>query len=153
MVDHFTKYRWIVPLKDKKAENILIAFKKRFFTHNVPLSLQTDNGTEFKNSVLTEFCKQKKIKQIFGTPYNPQHQGAVEVFNRTVKDFLTVAKDHQRDKYNIEECLSDFHIYFNDRLHSTTKVAPYVAMVNVGDKELLKKLDKILLIGERVQNF
>ena len=27
MVDHFTKYGWIVPLKDKKAENILIAFK------------------------------------------------------------------------------------------------------------------------------
>ena len=73
MVDHFTKYGWIVPLKDKKAENILIAFKKWVTTHNVPLSLQTDNGTEFKNSLLTEFCKQMKIKQIFGTPYNPEH--------------------------------------------------------------------------------
>ena len=140
MVDHFTKYGWIVPLKDKKAENILIAFKKWVTTHNVPLSLQTDNGTEFKNSVLKEFCKQKKIKQIFGTPYNPQHQGAVEAFNRTVQDFLTMAKDHQREKYNIEECLSDFLIYYNDRVHSTTKVAPYVAMMNVGDKELLKKI-------------
>ena len=88
MVDHFTKYGSIVPLKDKKAEIILIAFKKLVTTHNVPLSLQTDNGTELKNSVLKEFCKQKKIKQIFGTPYNPQHQGAVEAFNRTVQDFI-----------------------------------------------------------------
>ena len=90
--------------------------------------------------MLKEFCKQKKIKQIFGTPYNPQHQGAVEAFNRTVQDFLTMAKDHQREKYNIDECLSDFLIYYNDRVHSTTKVAPYVAMMNVGDKEFLKKI-------------
>ena len=112
-------------------------FKKWVTTYNIPLSLQTDNGTEFNNSVLKEFCKQKKIKQIFGTPYNPQHQGAVEAFNRTFQDFLTMAKDHQREKYNIEECLCDFLIYYNVRVHSTTKVAPYVAMMNVGDKELL----------------
>ena len=64
-----------------------------------------------------------------------------------------MAKDHQREKYNIEECLSDILIYYNDRIHLTTKVASYVAMMNVGDKDLLKKLEKILLIGERVQNF
>ena len=64
-----------------------------------------------------------------------------------------MVKDHQREKYNIEECLSDNLIYYNDRVHSTTKVAPYVAMMNVGDKEFLKKLEKILLIGERVQKF
>ena len=28
MVDHFTKYGWIIPLNDKKAETILKAFKK-----------------------------------------------------------------------------------------------------------------------------
>ena len=56
-------------------------------------------------------------------PYNPQHQGAVEAFNRTVQDFLTMAKDHQREKYNIEECLIDFLIYYNDRVHITTKLA------------------------------
>ena len=90
--------------------------------------------------MLKEFCKQKKIKQIFGTPYNLQHQGAVEAFNRTVQDFLTMVKDHQREKYNIEDCLSDFLIYYNHRVHSTTKVASYVAMMNVGDKELYKKI-------------
>ena len=84
-----------------------------------------------KFSVLTEFCKQKNIKQIFGTPYNPQHQGVVEAFNRTVQDFLTMVKDHQREKYNIEECLSDFLIYYNEKVHSNIKVASYVAMMNV----------------------
>ena len=85
--------------------------------------------------------------------YNPQHQGTVKAFNWTVQDFLTMAKDHQREKYNIEECLSDFLIYYNDREHSKTKVAPHVAMMNVGNKELLKKLEKILLTREIVRKF
>ena len=103
--------------------------------------------------MLTEFYKQKNIKQIFETPYNPQHQGDVEAFNQTVKDFLTMIKDHQKEKYNIEECLRNFLIYYNDRVHSTTKVDPYVAMMNIGEKELLKKLEKILSTKERVQKF
>ena len=69
-------------------------------------------------------------------PYKSHHQGGVEVFNRTVQDFMTTAKDHQREKYTIFECISDFLIYYNDRIHSTTKVSPYVTMMNVGDKEL-----------------
>ena len=36
-----------------------------------------------------------------------------------------MVKDHRREKYNIEECLSDFLIYFHDRVHSTTKIAKY----------------------------
>ena len=84
---------------------------------------------------------------------NSQHQGAVEVFNRNAQDFLTMAKVHQREKYNIEERLSDFLIYYNGRVHSTTQVVPYVAMMNVGNKELLKKLKKILLIGDVVRKF
>ena len=127
------KHEWIVPLKNKKAENILIALKKWVTTHNVPLFLQTDNDTEFKNNALTKFCKQKNIMQIFGTPYNPKHQGVVETFNLTVQDFLTLTKDHQLEKYNIEEYLIDFLIYYNHRVYSTAKVAPYVE-----DKEQLK---------------
>ena len=49
MVDHFTKYGWIIPLKDKTAKNVLGAFKRCITT------LQTDNGTEFKNSIINQF--------------------------------------------------------------------------------------------------
>ena len=62
-------------------------------------------------------------------------------------------KGHQREKYNIEECLSNFLFYYNDRVHLMTKVAPYVAMMNARDKQLLKKLEKILLTEVIVRNF
>ena len=39
--------------------------------------------------------KENNIDHITGGPYNPQHQGAVEVFNKTIQDFLISTKDHQ----------------------------------------------------------
>ena len=96
----------------------------------------------------------KKNKANFCDVINPQHQEAVEALNRIVQDFLTMAENHQREKYRIEECLSDFLIYYNDRVHSTIKVSLYVSLMNVGNKELLKKyLDKILLTGEIMRKF
>ena len=50
----------------------------------VPTNMQTDNGAEFKNSIINQFWLEKNIQHIFATPYNPQHQGAVEAFKRTV---------------------------------------------------------------------
>ena len=140
MVDHFTKYGWIIPLKDKTAKNVLGAFKKCITTHNVLATLQTDNGTEFKNSITNQFWLERNIQHIFGTPYNPQHQGAVKAFNRTVQDFLTLAKDYQKNYYSLDDSICDFLLYYNERLHSTTKVSPFKAMMNASDKELMEKI-------------
>ena len=139
-MDHFTKYGWIISLNDKKAETILRAFKKCVTTHNIPDWLQTDNGREFKNNILEKICESKGIARIYGVPYNPQHQGAVEAFNRTVQNFLTSAKDHQKDRYNLEESINDFLIYYNDREHSTIKVAHFKAMMNIENKDLIHKI-------------
>ena len=77
---------------------------------------------------------------MYGVPYNLQHQGAVEAFNRTVQDLLTLARDHQGDRYNLEYSISDFLLYYNYRKHSTTKVAPYKAMMNIGDKAFTNEI-------------
>ena len=52
---------------------------------------------------------------MYGVPYNPQHQGAVEAFNRTVQDFLTLARDHQGDSYNLKDLITNFLLYYNNR--------------------------------------
>ena len=54
MIYHFIKYGWIVLLKDKTTKNILGA-SKMYYNHNVPTTLQTDNGTEFENSIMNQF--------------------------------------------------------------------------------------------------
>ena len=57
-----------------------------------------------------------------------------------MQNFLTSAKDHQQNEYNLEDSISDFLIYYNDRPHSTTKVAPFKAMMNVENQELMAKI-------------
>ena len=86
--------------------------------------LQTDNGAELKNKIINQFCTERNVQQIYEVTYYPQHQGAVEAFNRTAQDFLTLAKNQQIDSYNLEDSITDFLLYYNDRRHTTTKVAP-----------------------------
>ena len=102
--------------------------------------LQTNNGAELRNKIINQFCYERNVQQICGVPYIPQYQGAVEAINRTVQDFLALAKDQQMDSYNWEDSIADFLLYYNDRRHSTTKVAPYKAMMNWWDKELMEKI-------------
>ena len=45
----------------------------------------------------------------------------------------------QNDDYSLDDSICDFLLYYNDRLHSATKVAPFKAMVNASDKELMEK--------------
>ena len=63
MVDHFTKYGRIEILKEKKKTAIIIlrAFKRWIRTHYIPTVLQTDNGTEFKNKIMNQFCQENNI--------------------------------------------------------------------------------------------
>ena len=72
---------------------------------------------ESSQTIFLKNCQSKGIVWIHGVPYNPQHQGAVEALNRTVQNFLTSAKDHKKDRYNLEESINDFLIYYNDREH------------------------------------
>ncbi|KAL8132980.1 hypothetical protein AgCh_008446 [Apium graveolens] len=52
-------------------------------THKVK-TLRSDNGTEFKNSKMEEFCKYKGIEQQFSAPGTPQQNGVVERKNITL---------------------------------------------------------------------
>ncbi|GJX28032.1 retrovirus-related pol polyprotein from transposon TNT 1-94 [Tanacetum coccineum] len=46
--------------------------------------LRTDNCTEFRNSILVNFCDEKGISQNFSSPYTPKQNGVAERKNRTL---------------------------------------------------------------------
>ncbi|GJY34916.1 ribonuclease H-like domain-containing protein [Tanacetum coccineum] len=46
--------------------------------------IRSDNGTEFKNSVMNQFCKMKGIKREFSIARTPQQNGVAERRNRTL---------------------------------------------------------------------
>ncbi|GJU63661.1 ribonuclease H-like domain-containing protein [Tanacetum coccineum] len=46
--------------------------------------IRCDNGTEFKNRVMSEFCEEKGIKKEFSTAKTPQQNGVAKRRNRTL---------------------------------------------------------------------
>ena len=43
------------PVEKENGKNILGKFKNCFTAFNVPITIQTDNGTEFENSIMNQF--------------------------------------------------------------------------------------------------
>ncbi|GKD61682.1 putative ribonuclease H-like domain-containing protein, partial [Tanacetum coccineum] len=46
--------------------------------------IRCDNGTEFKNRVMNQFCEMKGIKREFSVARTPQQNGVAEKRNRTL---------------------------------------------------------------------
>ncbi|GJT69218.1 retrovirus-related pol polyprotein from transposon TNT 1-94 [Tanacetum coccineum] len=87
IVDEYSRYTWVYFLKKKsQAPETIMSFIKRVENQNdiKVKQLRTDNGTEFKNSTLVNFCDEKGISQNFSSPYTPEQNGVAERKNRTL---------------------------------------------------------------------
>ena len=120
----------------KTGIEVLASFKEFLKLIGKPDILQTDNGGEFNNEEMKVFLKNQKIKYIRGSPYHSQRQGAVEGFNRTIQNFLCLSKDMNLDEFNLKNSVYDFCMYYNNRIHSTTRSKPQEVIEKRWDEEL-----------------
>ena len=63
---------------------------------------------------MENYLEENNIDHITGGHYNPQHQGAVEVFNKTIQDFY-INKGSPMETFCLVYSINDFLIYYNDR--------------------------------------
>ena len=88
IVDDFSRFSWthFLHSKDEASEKIINHIKT--VNNNYPKFLmrriRSDNGTEFKNSMMKSFCEEKGINHEFSAPRTPQQNGVVERKNRTL---------------------------------------------------------------------
>ena len=55
VIDLFSKYAWIVSLKDKKGTSIANVFKKIISKERKPYKIWVDQGSEFYNESFKDF--------------------------------------------------------------------------------------------------
>ena len=85
VIDLFSKYGWIKPLRDKRSETVSKAFDEMFETSKrKPKILWSDKGSEFISKHFKEFLKKKDIK-LYHTE-NEEKSNVVERWNKTIKD-------------------------------------------------------------------
>ncbi|GJX67629.1 putative ribonuclease H-like domain-containing protein [Tanacetum coccineum] len=87
VTDDFSRFSWVFFLATKDETSGIL---KTFITeienqldYKVKV-IRSDNGTEFKNSVMNQFCEMKGIKREFSVARTPQQNGVAERKNRTL---------------------------------------------------------------------
>ena len=83
VIDVFSKYGWIVPLKDKKGESVAEAFKTIFKEGRKPQYIWVDQGKEFYNKHVKDLLEKNEI--LMYSTENEEKSSVVERWNRTIK--------------------------------------------------------------------
>ncbi|GJW87859.1 putative ribonuclease H-like domain-containing protein [Tanacetum coccineum] len=87
VIDDYSRFTWVFFLASKDETSGIF---KSFITQIENLVdkkvkiIRRDNGTEFKNRVISEFCEKKGIKREFSVARAPQQNGVAERRNRTL---------------------------------------------------------------------
>ena len=87
MTDEYSRFSWVIFLKSKSDtfENLTILIRKLESLYKIPVRrIRSNNGTEFKNSNMENFCDENGIKQEFSVAYTPQMNEVAERKNRTL---------------------------------------------------------------------
>ncbi|WVZ53082.1 hypothetical protein U9M48_004068 [Paspalum notatum var. saurae] len=102
IVDDFSRYTWVYFLEDKtEVAHVFRKFAKRAqneFNTSI-VKIRSDNGREFDNTNIEEYCDEVGIKHEFSATYTPQQNGVVERKNRTL---ITLARS-MLDDYSTSE--------------------------------------------------
>ena len=85
-IDLFSKYAWVVPIKDKKGISIFNAFQKIISEGIKPNEIWVDQASEFYNNSFKDFLKKNNI-EMYST-YNEGESVVAERFMRTLKNFF-----------------------------------------------------------------
>ena len=124
IIDVFSKFGWIVPLKDKKGITVANAFKNIFKKHKIPKKLWTDKGTEFYNQHLKKLLKQHDIT-LYSTE-NEEKSAVVERWNQTIKSKMWKRFTEQNSTQYLN-ILPELLNEYNNSYHSSIKMTPVEA--------------------------
>ena len=85
--DVLSKFTWVVPLRNKSPKEVTKAFAKALQqSGQIPLTIQSDDGHEFKNATFRALLKKHQIHLFFTK--GDTKAAVVERFNRTFKQRL-----------------------------------------------------------------
>ena len=159
-IDLYSKYAFVIPLKDKKGISIVNAFNKIIkqsnrrakgtsVQHVKPNKIWVDQGSEFYNNVFKKWLSDNDI--IMYSTYNEGKSVVAERFIRTLKNKLykhmaAIGKNVYHD------VLDDVVNEYNNTKHSTIEMKPIDVIDNkrVYIDEQNKK-DSKFKVGDRVR--
>lgn len=91
LLDYYSKWSEVA-FTSSVTTATLVTFLTSVFAHEGnPAYIVTDNGSQFCSSTFQDFLKDNGITHIRTSVYHAQANGAVERFNRVLKNFIQTA--------------------------------------------------------------
>ena len=151
VIDIFSKYAWVVPLKDKKGASIVAGFQSILKQSNrKPNHIWVDKGSEFYNTSFKKWLQDNDI--VMYSTHNEGKSVVAERFVRTLKSKIykhmtSISKNVYIDK------LDDIVNEYSSTYHTTIKMKLIDVKDNTyinTDKEVNDK-DPKFKVGDRVR--
>ena len=151
VIDIFSKYTWVVSLKDKKGATIVNVFQKIFDdSKRKPNKIWLDQGSKFYNNSFKKWLKDNDIKMY--STHNEEKSVVAERFIRTLKTKIykymtSVSKNEYIDK------LDDIVNEYNNTYHRTIKMKAVDVKDNayIDSSKVVNDEDPKFQVGEHVR--
>ena len=150
-IDLYSKYAFVITLKDKKGISIVNAFNKIIKQSNrKPNKIWVDQGRGFYNNVFKKWLSDNDI--IMYSTYNGGKSVAAERFIRTFKLYKHMTATGKNVYYDV---LDDVVNKYNNTKHSTIKMKPIDVKDNNNNKRVHvdehNEKDSRFKLGDRVR--
>ena len=99
IIDVFSKYAYSVPMKNKNGDTVKKKLEKYCSLFGFPKIVQSDNGMEFSNKIISNFWKTNFVLEKHSKPRHLQANGQIEPNNHEVN----VKKFVFRRQYTVEK--------------------------------------------------
>ncbi|GJZ99217.1 retrovirus-related pol polyprotein from transposon TNT 1-94 [Tanacetum coccineum] len=143
IVDEYSRYTWVFCLKKKSdvADCIMSFIRKMENLNEVRVKeLRSDNGTEFRNHTLEEFCDKKGISHNFSSPCTPEQNGVAKRRNWTLieaaRTMLNMAKAFRVFNIKRQKMEETFHVTFSEDDEAISQTSTKGDAVNFNEVSL-----------------
>lgn len=139
VIDCWTRYLWVRPIKRKTADQVLAAVHSIFQEMGtLPKHLGGDRGLEFTNKKMQEYCRLHNISYMPTTNYS--HAPFVERVNRTFQKLL-FSWAAENETYTYLPVLQKICDTYNTRYHRIIKMTPTEAENPENHLQLRKNME------------
>ena len=143
MIDYFTKWAEVIPIRNERADTIAKAFFDEWVSrYGVPHTIHHDQGRNFESKLLDKLCQLLDADQTRTSPYRPQCNGQTERIHRTLNEMLrcVLAKDDDDWDDKLPACL----LAYRSSVQATTGFSPHFMTMG---REMVLPLD--LVYGQK----
>jgi len=136
IIDVFSKFAWVIPLKTKAGTNVVKAFEAVFKKGRKPNKIWVDQGSEFYNKSFKNFLAGDIL--LYNT-FNEGKSVVIERFNRTLKSLMWKYFS-EKGTYKYIDILPDLVERYNNTFHRSIGMTPVEASKKENQLEVFSRL-------------